>query len=57
MDKFEQEKILEDEHYKKNDELHKQYRWKPEFVEKLKELDERFRTEFRKIFNNEETPT
>ena len=54
MDKLEQEKQLEAEHYKKNDEIHEQYRGKPEFTEKIKELDKWFREEFMKIFGKKE---
>lgn len=50
MDKIKQEQQLEAEHYKKNDEIYKKYLWKPEFQQKLKELDSWFAEEFAKIF-------
>ena len=56
MDKLEQGKQLEAEHYKKNDEIHEQYRGKPEFAEKIRELDNWFKEEFRKIFKPQEKP-
>ena len=50
MDKFEQEKELEAQHYQKSDVIHQKYRGTPEFTAKIKELDDWFKLEFAKIF-------
>ena len=54
MDKLEQHKELELQSHQKNDEIHEQYRGKPEFAEKIKELDEWFKKRFMEIFKKTE---
>lgn len=57
MDKFKQEEELEKRHYSENDRIHTEFRWKVEFTDKLRELDEEFRKKFNEIFKKEEPPT